>query len=825
MEFPNALSSFTKSNVTPFYRPVIPITLALITGILLGNKLPGLAVAVLAVFLAMVIRLAVCICRDRPVRWSPMLAAMAAGYLSMMPWVAPVHGPDHVTRFLDSGYWRVQASVVDAPMTRLGRTRFVAAVDTLSREGATHPVKGRIRVTVMGEVAPMTGDRVTFAARLRSFHNFRNPGGFDYCRSMAYQGIHGSTWVRAEELKIDPQRPSFSVDRLIQDARRRLGRIIDAAAGGDATDEKAVLKALVFGDRSGIGDDLRQRFNRSGVGHLLAISGLHVGIVAMLAFGVFRWLFSFCSPLLWRGWGRRLAAGATLFPVLAYGMLAGMSPSTQRAVIMVAVFLAALMLGRSRDTLNTLAVAALVILVIFPPALFSISFQLSFAAVLAIVVGLQKFKITRDTADQPARKAAKWLMGMVLVSVLAVAGTAPVVLYHFNQTSLVGIAANLLLVPLVGFVAVPLGLVSAVVAFVSESAAAIGFWLGLEIIHAGLMVVDGFAALSFAALQTVTPSLLEIVLYYLAAWTLLNLRRSTIAPWILAVVLAAALGDGLYWSYRRFWHRDLRITAIDVGQGTSTLMEFPGGGVLLMDGGGFSDNRVFDMGQRVVAPLLWRKKIASVDILALSHPNADHLNGLITIARHFHVRELWTNGDANTTWGYEELMAVCRERAIVVRTMDAGKPDTVIGGVTLAVLHPAPGYAARAEAADQDACNNASLVVKATFGETAFLLTGDIMAEAEDALVRRAGDRLASTVLFAPHHGSRTSSSAALLAAVKPELVVISAGVDNRFGFPHAEVTRRYREAGCRILCTCTHGAILLSSDRKRIDYTAYADP
>ena len=224
-------------------------------------------------------------------------------------------------------------------------------------------------------------------------------------------GIHGSTWVRAEELKIDPQRPSFSVDRLIQDARRRLGRIIDAATGGDATDEKAVLKALVFGDRSGIGDDLRQRFNRSGVGHLLAISGLHVGIVAMLTFGVFRWLSSFCSPLLWRGSGRRLAAGATLFPVLAYGMLAGMSPSTQRAVIMVAVFLAALLLGRSRDTLNTLAVAALVILVIFPPALFSISFQLSFAAVLAIVVGIQKFKITRDTADRPARNAAKWLMG------------------------------------------------------------------------------------------------------------------------------------------------------------------------------------------------------------------------------------------------------------------------------------------------------------------------------------------------------------------------------------------------------------------------------
>ena len=809
----------------PFDRPVIPITLALIVGIVLGDALPGFAVFVTAVFLATAIWLAVCIHKDRPACWSPLLAAMAAGYLSLMPWVSPVHGLNHVTHFLDRGHWRVRATVVDGPMTRLGRTRFVAAVDTLSREGAVHHVEGRIRVTVMGDVSPMPGDRVTFAARLRSLHNFRNPGGFDYCRFMAFQGIHGSAWVGAEKLKIDPRRPSFSAGRLIQDARRRLGRIIETAADGNAKDEKAVLKALVFGDRSGIGDDLRQRFNRSGVGHLLAISGLHVGIVAALTFGLFRWFFSFLTPLLWRGWGRSMAAGATLVPVLAYGLLAGMSPSTQRAVIMVAVFLSSLMIGRSRDTLNTLAVAALVILVIFPPALFSISFQLSFAAVLAIVVGMQKIKITRGSADRPLRITVKWLMGFVLVSGLAIAGTAPVVLYHFNQTSLVGIAANLLIVPLIGFVAVPLGLASAVVAFFLESVAVIGFWLSIEIIQVGLMVVDRFAALSFAALQTVTPSLLEIVLYYLAAWTLLNLRKASIAPWALAAVLVAAVGDGFYWSYERFWHRDFKITAIDVGQGTSTLMEFPGGGVLLMDGGGFSDNRVFDMGQQVVAPLLWRKKVASVDILALSHANADHLNGLIYIARTFHVRELWTNGDANTTWGYKQLMAVCREQGIVVRTVDAGMGDTGFGGVTLSVLHPAAGYAAQDKPADQAACNNASLVVKASFGNTAFLLTGDIMAKAEKDLVQRAGGRLASTVLFAPHHGSRTSSSSALISAVKPEVVVISAGVDNRFGFPHTEVMRRFRDAGCRILCTCTQGAIWLSSDGKQIEWKSWATP
>ena len=811
--------AFPKIWLTPFQRPVIPFTLALITGLVLADALPGFAIAVLTLFVVLVIRLMACILKDRPVRWTPLLAGMAAGYLSLMPWVAPRHGPDHVTHFLDNGKWQIWATVVDDPIIRLGRTRFVAAIDTLAREGEIHRVKGKIRLTVMGEVTLRPGDTVSFTARLRSFHNFRNPGGFDYCRFMAFQQIHGSAWVRADKLSIDSRPASLSVGRLIQDARRRLARIIDVTGDEGTTDEKAVLKALVVGDRSGIDNALRQRFNRAGVGHLLAISGLHVGIIATLAFLALSWIFSFSNFLLWRGWGRAWAAGATLVPVLAYGLLAGMSPSTQRALIMVAVFLFSLILSRSRDTLNTLAVAALVILIISPPALFSISFQLSFTAVLAIVVGMQRIGIKRDPSDRLALKTAKWLMGGVLVSVLAVAGTTPVVLYHFNQTSLVGVAANVVLIPLIGFVAVPLGLFSAVAAFIVEPAAAIGFRLSLHVIHGALMVLDGFEALPFAALHTVTPSLPEIILYYTAGWALMNVRRITIAPWVLTVVMIVAVGDGLYWTYQRLWHRDFRVTAIDVGQGASTLLEFPGGGVMLMDGGGFSDNRVFDMGQRVVAPLLWRKKIASVDILALSHPNADHLNGLIFIVRHFHVRELWTNGDVNTTWGYKKLMDVCREQGIDVRTMDTRAEKKAFGGVTVTVLHPPQGYALQVGGDDQNRRNNASVVVKATFGRTAFLLTGDIMAEAEKALVQRAGDQLASSVLFAPHHGSRTSSSAGLISAAQPEVVLISAGVGNRFGFPHAEVIDRYREAGCRILCTCTHGAILFVSDGKRIEW------
>ncbi len=800
-----------------YYRPAIPITLSLMAGILLTQSLPAFVIPAILIMLAAAVRLAICLRRDRPARWSPLLAAMAAGYLAMVPWMSPAHGPNHIVDYLDTGYWRIHGTVADSPIVRYGRTRLLLDVDTLSREAGTQAVRGRLRLTVMGEANLDPGDRVTFPARIRAFRNFQNPGGFDYRRHMAFEGIQGSAWVEAEKIQPKGKRTRSAARRLIHAARHRLARMIDSAGDDTAADEKAVLKALVFGDRSGIDDRLREQFNRAGVGHLLAISGLHVGIVATLAFGVFCWIFSFFPPLLWRGWGRQWAAAATLVPVLAYGLLAGMSPSTQRAEFMVAVFLAALILGRSQDVLNTLAVAALVILALFPPALFSISFQLSFSAVLAIVYGLEKIGVAEAPERSPARRAGRGLMGFVLVSALAIAGTAPAVLYHFNQTSMVGIAANLFLVPLVGFVVVPAGLASALVSLFFEPAAALGFWLSIKILHLVLMGVDFFSTFSFAAVKTVTPSLMEIFLYYLTGWALLNLRKTTVAPWVLAAAMVLAAGDGIYWSYQRFWHRDIKVTAIDVGQGGCTLLELPGGRVVLYDGGGFSDNRLFDMGQRVVAPLLWRKKIATVDILVLSHPNADHLNGLIYIARHFNVRELWSNGDVNTTIGHGELMAVCREQDIVVRTVDADTAKKIIGPVTLTVLHPPAGFLSQPDDIDQEYRNNGSVVVKAAMGETAFLLTGDIEARAESQLVQRTGRELASTVLFAPHHGSRTSSSAELIAAVAPTVVVISAGADNRFGFPHAEVMDRYRAAGSRILCTGTHGAISMRSDGKTV--------
>ncbi len=815
----------SRNRQPPYLRPAIPITLALLVGILLGQRFSGHGPVAGVIFAAALVQLIICVKRERSAKWSPLLATLAAGYLAMVPWCTPSYGPDHIVRFIDTGYWRIEGIVIEQPVLRHGRTRTILDVEALSRKDQVKPVRGRIRLTIMGEVILHPGDRVRFPARIRSFRNFKNPGGFDYRRYMAFKGIHGSAWVRMEKLKRDIPLTAFGIGSTMNRFRNRLGHLVDEAGGDRFADEKAVLRALVYGDRTGIHPSLRQRFNRSGVGHLLAISGLHVGIVATLAFGCFHFLFAFIPALLWRGWVRKWAAAATLLPVLGYGMLAGMSPSTQRAEIMVAVFLAAMIFGQGHDLMNTLSVAALIILALFPPSLFTISFQLSFAAVLTIVYGMGKIGINRRENAGQVEKAGKRLFDFTLVSALAIAGTTPLILFHFHQTSMVGIVANLFLVPLVGFVAVPIGLVASFLSIVSDFLAVAGFRLGLMVLKGAMILLDHFATWPFAAIKTIIPSPMEIGLYYAAAWSLLNIKGNRTARWALAAVLIFVLADGLYWSHRRFWHRDLVVTAIDVGQGGATLLEIPGGRVLLYDGGGFSDNRIFDIGRQVVAPMLWRRKIATVDTLILSHPNADHLNGLIFIAKNFHVRELWTNGDASDTMGYDALMAACVQNGILVRQLNDDIPPMELGPVTLSVLSPPAGYFDFRQNNEQHRCNDGSLVMKATFGMTAFLLTGDITSSMEERLVNDRRDDLPSTVLFAPHHGSKTSSAPEFVDAVRPRWVIISAGAGNRFGFPHQTVMTRYRKQGANILCTALHGAIIMKSDGDAIRFNWFAEP
>jgi competence protein ComEC len=685
---------------------------------------------------------------------------------------------------------------------------------------------------------------------------------------MAFKGIWRTAYTRGDRLRVIQKNTPTDLSDRLNAARRAMATLIDNAGHAPSTE---VLKALIIGDRAALSSELRDQFNRAGVGHILAISGLHIGIVATVAFFFFQRLLRFVGPLLWRAWTYKGAAILSLFPVCIYGLISGMSPSTQRAVIMVCAFLLTFVVERERDALNILALAAFIILIVFPPSFFSISFQLSFMAVLSILYGMSCWQTRSGDKHHAAMgfglQVRRKLSAFFLVSVFAICGTLPLVMVYFNQISLIGLLANFIIVPLVGFGVIPCGLLALFVYPISSQLAFVGVKICIFVLDMAMVVITYLADLPFAALKTFTPSVLEVVCYYLLGWALLRRLSSrttssdakplpgqpsdaTVAPafrqrggfgratlnrflsrpaafgrWMSAKlagnetvivslgVMLVLFADAGYWVSQRYWNSDLRVTYLDVGQGNAALLELPGGHTALIDGGGFSDNNAFDMGARVIAPFLLQKKILTVDKLVLTHPNSDHLNGLIYIAEHFNVKSIWTNGETRVTSGYQDFRNIIDRKQLNQPDFQQLGRRQQINGVELTILYPPTDFLTRKISDRWRNANNNSLVLKVTFGNVSFLFPGDIMIEAEKELVELAGADLGCKVLLVPHHGSRSSSTQPFLSTVQPDIAVISAGWKNRFRFPHPAVLNAYQKSGCRILRTDHNGAIKITTD------------
>ena len=841
-----------------YARPFIPVLLSLMGGIILAVHLPGMLLPAAILSAASAAAMVTCILRRSGSRVLPYLLFLGLGYVSIHPWIAPRFPDHHVIHLADGPRYHIAGHVYSRPRQQVHRTRFVLQVQHISDGRTKRPATGMLRVTIAGEhLKVQRGDRIELQSRIRSIRNFNNPGGFDYRRYMAFQKVWGTAYSSAEKLHVLQRRAAAGPAVILDEVRSRVDALIDQSRPGPQRD---VLRALILGDRSRIPPDLREAFHRTGIGHLLAISGLHIGIVAGAAFSVLVILLSRIEILLWHAWVRKAAAIGAFIPALAYALLAGMSPSTQRALAMVGMFLLTFLLQREQDSVNTLAVAALLILLFDPTALYSISFQLSFTAVFFIIVGLSRLQRPPTAAGSSTAlgsRLGRKLAGFCIVTLAATIGTLPLIMAYFQQVSLIGLISNLVFVPLVGFGVVPLGLLSVFISGIFPPAAAWGMQAAGSLLAWAVDGIELFADLPFAAVNTFVPSVFEIGCYYLLLAAVLILLRqtrgadnqSTTGPaggeaaaagngarrgirslwprrrsrWAVALLLLAVAGglaDTAYWFHQRFLRSDLRVTVIDVGQGSAALLELPNGSCMLADGGGFADNAIFDVGQRVLAPLLRRKKILTVETLILTHPNSDHLNGLIYIADRFGVQQIWTNGEQRKTLGYRQLQQVLQRRGIRQIPYSQLPRSQVVAGTRLEVLYPPIDFLARKEKERWRDTNANSLAFAVGVGAVRFLFTGDITARAEKELVSLAGNRVNTAVLVAPHHGSRTSSSKALIEAVAPDFVVVSCGWQNRFGFPHPEVLRRYRKQQAQVYRTDLNGAVELATDGRQLQIT-----
>ncbi|MBI4763863.1 MAG: ComEC/Rec2 family competence protein, partial [Deltaproteobacteria bacterium] len=640
-------NSTTKFQSAVLLRPCVPLILALMTGIILGteffdSKLPIPPWVLLSLLLALP---AVILLFPSAAIWTGSGFFIVTGlslvtFLSHQAAIPPVpsflvnHEPQHLS-----------GVIVEEPVFYPDKTRLTLRLTSFSDQGQDRPAQGVILLGVKGMINGFSpGDPVRFVCRLRLIEGYHNPGGFNFEKRMVRKGIRVSGFLEDPELLVlsGPGQggwPRKSLSLL----RKRVSDLIDSRI---SPPYNGLAQAILTADQNKIPREIKETFSQAGVSHLLAFSGLNLSLVGGLAFFLFRFLLSLSEKILLFLNVRQWALIGSFFPVLGYALLAGMSPSAARALFMVSMVILALLLQKRSDLLNTLALAALVLLLISPDSLFLPSFQLSFLSVWAIgyllpriwnPAGLWKTKKT-----SAARRLFFYLWTTFSVSLVCQLATAPLVVWWFHQVSLVGLFSNLVLVPLTGVLVTPLGLLALMAAPLSTSLDSGLFWLMELLIRCTVGLTRFFADLPLAFIILPKPGYGEIVFFYLTLGLVFNWRKIPRPIWCISL---SSLGMILFFfspQIRDFFSPPFRVTFLDVGHGSSTLIEFPRGQKMLVDGGG-SFNPEFDLGERVVAPFLWKKKITGLEVVVLSHPHPDHLNGLPYILSKFKVKEIWTN--------------------------------------------------------------------------------------------------------------------------------------------------------------------------------------
>jgi competence protein ComEC len=758
--------------------------------------------------------------KARTRRWGLLIFAAAVcfalGYVRHWQLLHPSLPANHV-RLLTDDNTRVylEASLAREPERLPNRHRWLLRCERIWHPTGAEEITGNLLLSLRYLRREWHyGDRVRFWIRPQVPRDSGNPGGFDYATYLARQEIYAIGYLDGDhEIELIARKPA-TVRAAIESLRREIRRYIDQHV---AAENGALMKALVVGDMGAVTKEMRNEFTAAGVNHVLSISGLHVSMLGLVVFLMVRFGCSYSSYLTLRYNLVKIATFFSFLAVVFYTAIAGAMVPTVRSAIMIGVYELAVLLDREEEVFASLTFAALLIALIWPAVIADISFQLSFLAVLFIVWGMRRMmerspKRPRDELPQERSwwKEKLWQGRLHLaVPLFATLGTGPLIAHYFGHLSLAGFVANPIVVPLVGFVVVPLGLMTGFLSLILPSAAEMLLWPAEYLLSSTLWLVGLFARLPLANIAVPVPNLFEVAALYLFIVALFFVGRSRLAIYGV-VVLGLVLGaDAFYWWRERWDRQDLRVTHLNVGQGDAAVVELPRSKVLVIDAGGTALGD-FDTGESIVGPFLRSRKILKVDYLFLSHPRVDHYGGMRSIAMEFAPAEFWSGPGKGKTARFDDLEEVL-ERTHVKRVgLSDQEPCRAIDGVKLCVLYPPPN---RAE--------DTSVVLRLEFGKVQFLFAGDI-DKREELFLQQKGGALRSAVLKVPRHGSASSSTQEFVTAVRPSLAIISAGGRSSSAPSRDGVVARYRKVGAEILRTDDDGAIIVETDGSTIRYHGY---
>jgi len=790
--------------------------------------------------------------------------------------------PDHIVNLIEAGRVRLQT-----PLRWHGRLRdeparlpwgygYEIELTGVEYESVLQPVQGGLRISFSPPQEHATlpdvhaGDAVAALLQARQPQVFHDEGAFDRRAYLATQDVHLVGTLRAAQFLERTGTTSPSLPTYLARARARLRDEVDTLFAGQPR-VAAVLRAMLLGDRSFVERDEATDFQKTGVFHVLVVAGLHVG--------------AFAAFLFWAG--RRLRLGPFWTAVLILALLAMYAglveerPPVLRAALMTAIVVLGGLFFRRLDLLNSAATAALVLLIAKPEAVRDASFQLTFLAIGCIaglalpfldktaqpyVRALRGWRdVTRDGTHEPLvaqfridlRGVAHWVSSkaparlatftentlakgvgfslrvweLVVLTMVLQIGMLPLMARVFHRITLDAPVVNLAAVPLTGIV-VPLGFLALAAGFVAPAA---GKFLAVPLgwlVLALLRVVGWFAGFAHGSYRIPEPPNWVIALFFAAALLLCvcgrveNLWRGWARRVGIVVLAASTLAIAVYPFAPQRSVGKLELTVLDVGQGDALLVVSPKGGTLLIDGGGAfqgfagrEEHTGTDPGEEAVSPYLWSRGFQKLDVVALTHAHQDHIGGLTAVLENFRVGALWIGRDVSSgALANLEKLAAARHIRIVHESR--GKPF-LWDGVEAQFLWP------EAIAVDpaSEPKNDDSLVLRMQYGSRSLLLPGDAEKQSERTMLAENSDAaLRADVLKAGHHGSKNSTTPEFLAAVHPQVAVISAGENNPYGHPSPELLARLTAAGVRILRTDHDGAVHILTDGHGLEVRCFVD-
>jgi len=723
----------------------------------------------------------------------------------------------------DTGIIEIQGMVAEEPDIRDRYCLLTFSASEIIVNGEKEEVSGTALIRVPRYPAYHYGDVLKVTGELETPLQFED---FDYKSYLARQGIYSVIYYPGVEVLDRGQglKPLQWIYSLRERLSASLARALPEPQG-------SLAQAILLGLRGNVPDSLYEAFSRTGAAHLLAISGLHISIIIamFLSLGILAF-----------GRQRSIYIWLTLAITWLYAMLAGMHSPIIRAAIMGSLFLIAEYLGRQRSAIIALAFAAAVMVGIQPPVLWSVSFQLSFLAMAGLILLYPYFQVwgrkgiaSLFGAKERIAAAGSMITDGFAATLAAIVAVGPLIAYNFGVVSLVALPATFFSLPALPFIIVTAALVAFAGLFALFTAQILG-WLAWFFLSYLVLVVKGFDALPHSSLEVSTVSTWHIWGYYAilaGVIAFLNSRKQLAdfssrltsgikkvvegipkprlgfsTKWLILPLLVVAI---LVWSVALTTPDDkLHVSFLDVGQGDAILIQTPNGQDILIDGGPDPQKINLELSKKLP---FWDR---TIDLVVCTQPQADHVTGLVEVLQRYKVNQVLEPGVSYNSSIYQEWCNLVENKGIEYNIARAGHEIDLGSGIKMEVLNPPEGLF---EGTSHDVDNN-GVVLRLTWDKVSFLFTADIREEAEFELIGQRAN-LKSTVLKVAHHGSKTSSSQQFLAAVDPEVAVISAGADNPFDHPSPEVVERLidRLGKDNVYRTDQDGSVELITDGERL--------